>query len=690
MIKRGLMASVFLFIFMIATLNLVSSAIIPTGSGSINTCEGGPKIGFNWDNRSEILNSTTGFNILEPRYLANANLTSIGMTFFSPDDGSTYEEDYQGNFVFEVGIEPIASQGILCGSDPDCPTEYYNFSAPQIDYTCVVNNKFKQNYGQSVTDQVYYAEFSLNETYLKSIGGFVVGSSNYPNNVWYNITVKEIYINGSPIVSTFDYVLDMGGASGNNNPLVPVNLTVKNLNFFSSSSESVKWTDIYYGDSYTSRNYGTNPLHGNSFNVSVSNLGDYFIDDTPVKVEIYEKDVSSNDSIRTGTSALEGIVRDGSLNVTWIISEDDIITAGVEDYYEFFVKLMTFPNHVSDHYSSDINISNNSVQTDLSNAWGDWMDDLLFENYTGESIAYSNTSDTLLSIKVYNITATTGTVVYFDIYEDDGVLGDDEIRVDGIGLNGTVAADGTSYVIWEVNSTDILNGEQGLGDNENVTAGSDVYKEFEYYFRIRVDSEEKTMPGTQVQLTQALGQILQCNLITYCSDYTNSADCNADSCLVGSSSQPSSLVDCSDSNIFCSCSWNSTTSTCGPDHITRSGGVDIGRCSYNEDLSQDDCSDGVLSYSWTAAWQWATSNTGLGSDPEDDDYIQDGALWYFDPDRASLECQGGTNTRVCPAKVQLDFFSWFNVVLAILILVGVYYFINKNKSTKKKTSKKKK
>jgi len=87
----------------------------------------------------------------------------------------------------------------------------------------------------------------------------------------------------------------------------------------------------------------------------------------------------------------------------------------------------------------------------------------------------------------------------------------------------------------------------------------------------------------------------------------------------------------------------------------------LGTCIYDT-ITDDDCTDGYLSYSWTATWE------GEGTQPS----------WCADSETPV--------TRICPAQIKLPFFTTLSMIIAVLI-IALFYGISamrKRKSGKKK------
>ena len=144
--------------------------------------------------------------------------------------------------------------------------------------------------------------------------------------------------------------------------------------------------------------------------------------------------------------------------------------------------------------------------------------------------------------------------------------------------------------------------------------------------------------------------------------------------------------------MLCECVWNSLTGKC--DYSWKStpgfncGGSNtpiIGICKYSESTI-DNCEDGFLEYSWTTIWSWGADNGYLlhSNGPSNDinDYILENGIYYYDPFKFSQRCIGGSNIIPCPAKIQLPFFGFYNLIMTIFIIAGIYSLIYLRKSKK--------
>jgi len=42
-----------------------------------------------------------------------------------------------------------------------------------------------------------------------------------------------------------------------------------------------------------------------------------------------------------------------------------------------------------------------------------------------------------------------------------------------------------------------------------------------------------------------------------------------------------------------------------------------------------------------------------------------------------MNCVSGSNALSCPAKIQLPFFGFYNLIIAVLLIAGVYFVFRK-------------
>ena len=165
---------------------------------------------------------------------------------------------------------------------------------------------------------------------------------------------------------------------------------------------------------------------------------------------------------------------------------------------------------------------------------------------------------------------------------------------------------------------------------------------------------------------------LLCDGVVTCSNYLNQQDCENDICMVANNSV-SSTVDCSIPGT-CFCSWNATaTPSC-------SGNVKTpnflgGYCNYRENTADTCDDDGFLTVNLIATWVW---------DPACDVSCQNQA--QNKQDEAS--CQSTTEVFQCPAQIPLPFFTFYNLLAALVLIAAIYWTISLREKRKRSIKKK--
>ncbi len=246
-----------------------------------------------------------------------------------------------------------------------------------------------------------------------------------------------------------------------------------------------------------------------------------------------------------------------------------------------------------------------------------------------------------------------------------------------------------------------------LSDIETIDEG-DNFDDF--YFLI--DSKGGTpyqSEDLKITITNEVGD----DSIIRCGDYSDSTSCNNDIGLNQVAGYSVSLnnpeIDCTDTDILCSCKWNFDDNECNPSWAVSFGSYGIGSCDYNENTPGETCEDGIqfLTYTWTGDWTWfiappEPSNSydtlalceGENTFPDESHNpcltnLYEGKYRY-DPLSKNVECKDGQNVVPCPARIQLSFFNTYNLIAVVILIVIIYYFLNfQKKPVKRKVAKKK-
>jgi len=280
-------------------------------------------------------------------------------------------------------------------------------------------------------------------------------------------------------------------------------------------------------------------------------------------------------------------------------------------------------------------------------------------------------------MRITGIENADGMTINFDVWEYDFLGSDDSLGT----FSGTVSGT-TALVTYSVSEPDL---------EEIKESGEPPYK---LYFNSRIGASDCGDFNKNNQLSLDVITPVE-PVITRCGHYLTLETCRAyDPLIAKATVEETGIVDCSASGVDCYCYWNNIESPeyCDSGYsVTAPDGSKIGSCNYDENMEEDDCSDGFLSYSWTVEWIWdPVENPGLASNPSETGYVQDSVtgLWHYDPQGASLNCNPGHNTIVCPAKAQLTGFVWWNLIIALVIVILIYWLFEKEKKKNKKNNSK--
>ncbi|MDP3917443.1 MAG: hypothetical protein Q8Q42_04125 [Nanoarchaeota archaeon] len=245
-----------------------------------------------------------------------------------------------------------------------------------------------------------------------------------------------------------------------------------------------------------------------------------------------------------------------------------------------------------------------------------------------------------------------GLAMSFDVKERDGFGGsDDNVATNPVNVN--VALDGTAVTNWTAEW-------QAEGWPESDPP--------EYYFTATlVSTGENIQSSNELLVYQTIPELPEG--IVICSDYGNQQACNDDLYQVADNSVPAS-VDCSDPNVDCSCSWNTGTMSCDASWTQQnSSGSDIGTCYYVES-STDTCEDdGYLTVDLIATWIWDSS-------------CDSACQTQNQPLAAS--CQSSQEVFQCPAQIPLPFFTFYNLLAALVLIAIVYWAISMRKRKRRR------
>ena len=143
-----------------------------------------------------------------------------------------------------------------------------------------------------------------------------------------------------------------------------------------------------------------------------------------------------------------------------------------------------------------------------------------------------------------------------------------------------------------------------------------------------------------------------CDSVTICSDYTDEENCTQDLCSANNTIANS----CSFPN-HAQCNWTGSECISQCIYINESTNEEIGYCNYHTSTSGDCSNSQLLTYSWTAEWINADTQSS-----------------FTEP-----SCTGGERTIACPAQTKLPLTSLFGIILTIIIIGFGYVLFNKKK-----------
>jgi len=448
---------------------------------------------------------------------------------------------------------------------------------------------------------------------------------------------------------------------------------------------------------------------------SVSNNGE----EIEIYFEIYELDDLENnvfashlgldvddgtgedDPVRTyelGNHLIGTVDEFGNVKVPWTITENDILSSEEEKEYEYQFNVGIIgekgavPLNTQGKNLLILDLDGDLQGCAVSGASGEWMflSGSIYTSSPSNVLFFPDAGNLTMKTFSYNLPCDEGTPVQIEIYEFDQGSDHDEIRTTGQGnhLTGIVNSNGQIFPSWTMTQEDLDAGMEG--DSDGV---------YEFFFKIIVGQGEKDF-SDELLYVEASSSI--CPTVNYCSDYIDGLECNLDSCTVASATGLDLFqIDCALPGITCACLWDNVTENC--EFASGYGiGGDEGLCIFT-DAGTDTCEeDGFLSYTWFAELIWGSNSytsaecvayaISVGGSFSDcvEDEVGSGN-WHYDPDGLYAKCVGGSDKILCPAKVQLSFWDWRNVVIVILLLIIIYFVVdlNKNRAKKRKVKNKK-
>jgi hypothetical protein len=410
-----------------------------------------------------------------------------------------------------------------------------------------------------------------------------------------------------------------------------------------------------------------------------------------------------NDPIRTGSKALVATVdEEGIAKVSWVIDQNDIVAAGDENNYEFHFDIgfkgsngqiipMTHGTNLL-----NVGIGGELPSCDLSGASIEWRyNSPPYIPISGNTHNFKENLPNNVRPFISGLSGCENQTLIFEIFEHDTGSAKDEIRSIELDnqLFGTVNNDGEIYTVWSITEDDLARATP-LSDTVTEQGEGTLDNPWGFYVRLVSGSDDVSFSDSNERLFVYTDESV-CFNYNVCSDYFLEADCSSDKCGVanytGITFNPP--IECTLPGVDCGCYWDATTDACT---FVYSLGPYNDVCQFSDNAGTDTCDDdGMLSFVWTAEMMWdaandfideptcLTENSGVAGS-----CIEDQGSWRYDPNQLLLSCQGGSNTILCPAKVQLSFWDWRNIVIVILVIIIVYLIIETKKKNANKKNKK--
>lgn len=371
------------------------------------------------------------------------------------------------------------------------------------------------------------------------------------------------------------------------------------------------------------------------------------------------------------------------------------------------------------------------------------VNSVYWANSAGTEIDIAEDRDTVRL--VFNIPITEGQVIHYEIKEDD-LVGDDHIKNNSYTVTAADVTANLAYDrwvvewiqdVWDPISRDrdpeyyfniSFSGTTLASSNlkvHEIDDGGDPYCDNSKPAWVFPDSSE--IDSSDNCYDPNVGDCClsgdTCNRgtghcesgviqIQYCGNYTSESDCDdyeqdvAERTIAlaynGHNCEGDNVIEWNPYTFLtdCKCDWKLNQS----DDYECMGDVKVniddddenihitpGSCTIN-DGTADSCDDGYLTTSWTGIWTWDDANE-FDSLPDFDvptNFVLINGKYYYDPIQTSgksmsTECkEGGTRTIPCASQLRLSFFTWQNLIAALIIIMIIYIIINLKKPKKRR------
>ncbi len=109
------------------------------------------------------------------------------------------------------------------------------------------------------------------------------------------------------------------------------------------------------------------------------------------------------------------------------------------------------------------------------------------------------------------------------------------------------------------------------------------------------------------------------------------------------------------------------------------GNQKIGTCYYHATSSTTCQNNQLITVSLSARWEWADAGVAPLAGGCTNGYVLSGGMCHYDPQNLAASCTDQTESLHCPTQIPLPFFTFYNLVAALLIVAVIYIIIGMRK-----------
>ena len=410
-----------------------------------------------------------------------------------------------------------------------------------------------------------------------------------------------------------------------------------------------------------------------------------------------ESGLTSNHSILTIPNPVYNSASN-SLSYNWSITNDSLTPVGSDhstnpDQYNFYFTYNGYQSPML-NYTNNLNSCGNNICEPPNENYTSCSHDCSQLEWTNASSPYNSIDNLSLNFSDFSRAALglraflqgpSSSSVKFSFTDFPANAGGNQFISNQAGI---VDSDGNLASSISVSKDNLTSWRIAGGSGSSVVSTNpDGTVDEQFKIQVSADGFNKNMTlNINDTPSCVIYDNCSCSTVYSCSNYDNKNSCDADSCSVSKNYGPSNY-----------CGWNSQLSICQRKDAITENGVSIGTCSYSEETSAGTCNTtGFLTYSWNASWAWSTNNNYTSFQAlNPDGTLKDGYkkiigtnYFRYDPNNEFSKCVPGESTVPCPAKIQLSFFTFKNLLAAAILIALIYFIIYSGKAKKKSLAKK--